>query len=106
MSVDSSCATLPGEPRHRLPDAPRAYHVYCDESQTNGARFMIYGGLIVPSVNVPWFKKRLVQWRQTTGMTRELKWTKVSKQKYREYASLVDLLFETTRAGEAAFKSS
>ena len=86
-------------------DRPRDYHVYCDESQTNGARFMVYGGLIVPSVNVPWFKERLVQWRANAGMTKELKWTKVSKQKYSEYASLIDLLLEVTRAGQAAFKS-
>src|SRR5262245_39313541 len=88
-----------------MPDAPRAHHVYCDESHTNGARFMVYGGLIVPSVNVPWLKERLIQWRGVTGMSRELKWTKVSKHKYSEYASLIDLLFEVTRAGQAAFKS-
>src|SRR5262245_57965650 len=88
-----------------MPDGSRAYHVYCDESQTNGARFMVYGGIIIPSVNVPWFKERLSQWRQTAGMTKELKWTKVSKQKYPEYASLIDVLFEVTRARKAAFKS-
>ena len=66
---------------------------------------MVYGGIIIPSVNVPWFKQQLSRWRQTTGMSKELKWTKVSRQKYAEYASLIDLMFEMTRAGRAAFKS-
>lgn len=86
-------------------DEPKTHHVYCDESQTSGARFTVYGGIIIPANSVPVFDDVIAQWRLVYKMNRELKWERVSKQKYAEYQSLVDLFFEHVAAKFLSFKA-
>ena len=87
-----------------MSDAPTVHHVHCDESQT-GARFVVYGGIIVPGKNVEWFDALIEKWRGEQNMHKELKWTKVTNQKYKEYKSLVDLFFEHADLHRLHFKS-
>lgn len=80
-----------------MADAPRkptGFHVFCDETDTDsGKRYMVYGGIIVASENLPKVEQQIANWRITHRMMSELKWTKVSNGKYAEYESLVDLFF-------------
>ena len=83
---------------------PEVHHVHCDESHT-GARFVVYGGIIVPGRNVEWFDAIMAEWRAEQKMVGELKWTRVANQKYAEYKSLVDLFFEHARRNRLHFKA-
>jgi hypothetical protein len=85
-------------------ERPTIHHIHCDESQT-GARFVVYGGIITSGRNVEWFDGLMEQWRAHHNMRKELKWTKVTNQKYEEYRSLVDLFFEHADLHRLYFKS-
>src|SRR5687767_12861190 len=82
----------------------RGFHIYCDESSTTAHRYMVYAGIIVATNNLPKLRRLMAEWRTATGMHRELKWEKVSKKKYPEYVSLVDLLFDLIRSRRVHFK--
>lgn len=88
-----------------MADVPKTHHVHCDESQTTGQRFMVYGGIITSAGNVAAFDEVMTKWRADHNMHSELKWTKVSNQKFAEYKSLVDLIFEHVSAQQLHFKS-
>src|SRR3954462_14033367 len=88
-----------------MTDPPKVHHVHCDESQTTGQRFMVYGGIISPANNEAWFDGVMAKWRDEQKMHAELKWTKVSNQKFEQYVSLVDLFFEHLAGHRLHFKS-
>lgn len=69
------------------------YHIYCDESRQTQDRYMVLGGIIVPSENVILFDGAMKLYRETNNMKAELKWSKVSNQKLSEYKALIDLFF-------------
>lgn len=83
---------------------PTVHHIHCDESQT-GARHVVYGGIITSGRNVEWFDALMQAWRVEHNMLKELKWTRVTNQKYAEYQSLVDLFFEHADLNRLHFKS-
>jgi hypothetical protein len=53
---------------------------------------MVLGGLIVASGNVPVFESAMADFCRETRMFAELKWSKVTNQKYDEYRRFVILL--------------
>ncbi|NOT25790.1 MAG: DUF3800 domain-containing protein [Acidobacteria bacterium] len=87
-----------------MAEGPKNHHVHCDESQT-GARFVVYGGIITSGRNVDWFDGIMAKWRDDNHMHAELKWTKVTNQKYAQYKALVDLFFEHAALHRLHFKS-
>lgn len=87
------------------PPKPDAFHVYCDESQTTAARYMVFGGIITATNNLQFLERAIAEWRVTQNYPRELKWTKVSNGKYAEYVSLVDLFFALVRSRRIHFRA-
>ena len=73
--------------------APRFLHIYCDESRQTADRYMVLGGIITLRENEPRFAEAMALYRQSQNMRAELKWTKVSDQKFAEYRALIDLFF-------------
>jgi hypothetical protein len=66
---------------------------------------MVFGGVIAAIENLASFNRAMAVWRAQTNMTKELKWTRVSKGRYAEYASLVDLFFERITSRRVHFKA-
>lgn len=81
------------------------WHVYCDESRQTQDRFMVFGGIVIPVANVEPLNQAMSLWREAHKMHAELKWKKVSNQKFAEYKALVDLFFSLAGSGSLAFKS-
>lgn len=66
---------------------------------------MVFGGIIVSDAMLTRFHQKMQEWRGRERMTAELKWNKVSAQKYSEYVSLVDLFFHQATQRLLLFKS-
>jgi hypothetical protein len=84
---------------------PLQMHVYCDESQTSGVRFTVYGGIVIPATSVPVFDEVMQEWRKTTHMFHEIAWEKVSKSYLDGFKSLVDLAFDHIAQEHFDFKA-
>lgn len=78
--------------------AGRFLHIYCDESRQTADRYMVIGGLITLRENEEAFTQAMHLYRQGNNMLSELKWTKVSDQKLKEYTALIDLFFSFNQA--------
>jgi len=76
----------------------RFLYIYCDESRQTADRYMVIGGLIATRENEVSFAQAMSLYRQSNKMWAELKWTKVSDQKLKEYLALVDLFFSVNQA--------
>lgn len=76
----------------------RFLHIYCDESRQTADRYMVIGGVILTREMEEQFAQTMSLYRAGNNMHAELKWSKVSNQKLREYQSLVDLFFSLNRA--------
>jgi uncharacterized protein DUF3800 len=57
-------------------------------------RFMALGGLIVSSANAPRFESAITDFRRETRMFAELKWSRVTNQKFNEYRRFVEYFFD------------
>ena len=79
------------------PVSERFLHIYCDESRQTADRYMVIGGLILDRTNEQRFAEAMALYRQSQNMLSEIKWTKVSAQKLREYRALIDLFFSVNR---------
>jgi hypothetical protein len=75
----------------------RGLHICCDESRQTADRYMVIGGLITLRENEARFAEVMALYRQSQNMHAEIKWTKVSDQKLREYQALIDLFFTLNR---------
>jgi hypothetical protein len=84
------------------PDA--AYHVYCDESGLHGARYTVYGGVVLLEATVADVDRDFNDWRRRHSIQSEVAWTSVSNHFYSAYKELVDEVFERTRNVRMAFK--
>lgn len=73
--------------------AKTLYDIYADESRQNKDRFMVLGGIITPSANIQAIDDTMAKFRDETNMRSELKWSKVSNQKFAEYKRFVDFFF-------------
>ena len=79
------------------------YKIYCDESRQVVDRYMALGGIIIDSSEVQDFEEKMNEFRQLTKMHSELKWKKVTNQKYLEYKTFIDYFFELNHAGIVNF---
>ena len=73
------------------------YHIYADESRQCQDRFMVLGGIIVEADDVPGFEGMMAKFRHETKMSAELKWTKVTNQKFHEYQLFLNIFFPLER---------
>ena len=78
-----------------VPSQPEArrIHVYADESRINNNRYMLFGGLWVPSTCELALRDKTKAFRGAERMINELKWCRVSRGKLGEYKRFVDLFF-------------
>lgn len=83
---------------------PKEHHIYCDESST-GSRFIVYGGIVLPTRDLESFEDLVAAWRTRYKMDDELKWGKVSSGKYAEYQAFVDFYFKNRHRDGLHFKS-
>jgi len=79
-------------------------HIYCDESRQRNENCMVLGGIMIRASEVGAFDRIMAQWRHDHQMHAELKWTKVTNQKYEDYRSVVDLFFDLARKRKMLFK--
>lgn len=83
----------------------KLYHIYCDESRQSKDRFMIIGGIIIPAESVQNFEATMQQYRAEQNMHAELKWSKVTNQKYKEYQRFIDYFFALNNTDKLHFKA-
>lgn len=81
---------------------PNEFHIYCDESHTEH-RFMVFGGIVIPSRDLEKFDALVNAWRVKNNMTAELKWTKLTDQRFDMYRSLIDLFFSKASSNRDGF---
>lgn len=79
------------------------YYISCDESRQN-QRYMLLGGLIIHRDKIDKFNSMIRLYRDKYNMKAELKWTKVSQQKFQEYKLLIDDFFILNNANDIQFK--
>lgn len=80
-------------------------HIYCDESRQCADRYMILGGILIEASSMDTFNSTMAKFRTSEKMGSELKWSKVSKQKLKEYKTFVDFFFAMTNTDVMHFKS-
>lgn len=69
--------------------------IYCDESDQSGRNFSnFYGGLLVESIHLDEVERRIHRVREATGLTREVKWQKISAGYAERYRLLIDEVFD------------
>lgn len=81
------------------------YHIYCDESRQTRDRFMIFSGIIISDKSVSSVDNTMAKYRNEERMMAELKWSKVSRQKLREYKIFIDYFFALNTTNRLHFKS-
>lgn len=79
------------------------YRVYTDESRQSKDRYMVLGGLIMPDVSIHQFNETMRKFREETMMFAELKWTKVSNQKFEQYKRFVEYFFALSNTDNLHF---
>ena len=72
---------------------PRIYDVYIDESSQNNHRFLVLGGIIIPTDEAARVVNALLATRFPELPNGEMKWGKVSKTKLPAYVRVIDLFF-------------
>lgn len=73
----------------------KSYQVlYCDESSTHGSGSFYFGALVGSPRRAEILREALTEVRVKFGLTREMKWTKVSTQMFLAYKAFVDVFFE------------
>lgn len=77
------------------------YNIYCDESchlPHDNIDLMVIGGISCPKEKTEYINKAIRDIKIRNGVYKfaEIKWTKVSKSKYKMYEELVDLFFDTS----------
>ena len=70
------------------------YHIYCDESSTVKRKYMLIGGLWLPSQIEREIRNSLLDVKNNYGIQHELKWTKVSKTYFDIYRDFVNVFFD------------
>ena len=81
------------------------YRVYTDESRQSKDRYMVLGGLLMPASNVEEFETTMRKFRDETKMFAELKWSKITNQKYDQYKRFVEYFFALSNTDKLHFHS-
>jgi hypothetical protein len=92
MSV--SLPSSPDPSRRLAADPATLSDVYIDESSQTKHRFLILGGVIVPTCRVSEFEEAIRAARRPDLPAGEMAWTKVSKSKLVAYKRVVDVFFD------------
>lgn len=79
--------------------------IYIDESSQTGNRYLVLGGIIMPTIFVAEFERSLYQCRLPELPAGETKWVKVSRAKLNAYRRIVDFFFDSPAAKYAHFHS-
>jgi hypothetical protein len=79
--------------------------VYIDESSQTQARFLLLGGVVVPSLQVATACARFQQVRLPELPHGEMKWGKVSRTKVDAYKRVIDCFFDDPSLSSAHFHS-
>lgn len=81
------------------------YHVFCDESHTDGHAFRVQGGVWVDHAGIRKVREAMRELRAKHPKAREFKWSEVhGREPYRSYADLVSIFFQGTAAQHLSFK--
>ena len=81
------------------------YLFIVDEAGISKDRFTVVGGVCAHKSTIEGVYKTLAEYRNAFNMKAELKWTKISDQKYVEYKWLVDYFFALNNANKFQFHS-
>lgn len=84
---------------------PQHYRIFIDESRQTYDKFMVLGGVICPYANLAAIQKELDKLRCDTNMTKEFKWTKVSRAKLDHYKMLIDAVVDSIEKNLLHFKA-
>jgi hypothetical protein len=79
--------------------------VFIDESSQNGHRYLVIGGILVPSDYVPKLTADILATRLPELPSGEVKWGKVSRTKLAAYKRVIDLFFSPELAASVHFHS-
>ena len=79
---------------------------YADESSITIDKYSVVSGVVVRSDRLQIILNKISNIRKKHNMNAELKWSKVSNQKYAAYQDLVDLFFEMSALGYAFFHAT
>jgi len=66
---------------------------------------MVLGGILIPAENIFNFEATMLKYREEQNMRSELKWSKVTNQKYHEYRRFVDYFFALNNTDNLYFRS-
>lgn len=88
---------------HLIP--PQDYAFFEDESGISGDRFTVVGGLCMHRSTVEQAYKSVSQFRDRTGMHKELKWSKITDSKQPHYEALVELFYALNSTNHVHFHS-
>jgi len=77
----------------RSTDLP-IYDVFVDESSQTKHDYLLLGGIIIPSVNTPRLEEKIAELKQQYRISKEMKWTRVSRYHLGAYKALVDIFFD------------
>jgi hypothetical protein len=78
-------------------------HIYCDESRQSQDRYMVLGGIVIRAKMVDSFNSTMTKFREEENMKSELKWSKVTTQKLKEYKRFVDFFFALNNTDKLHF---
>lgn len=81
------------------------YRIFSDESRQSKDRYMVLAGIIINQNKVDKFDKTMSSYREKTNMTSELKWSRVSNAKIKEYKIFVDHFFALCNTDIIHFKA-
>jgi hypothetical protein len=82
---------------------PQDYVFFADEAGISGDRFTVVGGFCVRRNMIPQIHASIEAYRERHNMTAELKWSRVSNQKFEEYKAFVDLFFALNNSNQIHF---
>lgn len=87
-------AIVAAEMRDRQAAQPEAYSIFIDESSQTDNRFLVLGGVVVPSVSVVAIEEALLEARLPELPFGEMKWAKASRSKIEAYRRFVAKFFQ------------
>lgn len=82
-----------------------AIDFYVDESSQNGLKYLVMGSLATRQKSAPNIVEKFARLRNEKNFKSELKWKKVSNQKYPFYEAWIDAFFELARGGFVRFNA-
>lgn len=85
--------------------APQDFAFYADESGISQDRFTVVGGLCMHRSTAEEVYASITKYRDDHNMRSELKWSKVSNQKLKQYLALVGLFFALNNTNHIQFHS-